>query len=224
MHGHINLVHCLSHGESWMLDNLIAEKKTLSKPENESVLKGTGQFWRVLAMLLNDDCDVINGCNTPLGDANNIDVVFSHLVNRAKSKEQRKNWIKEKIWTLCESKEKCMVLVDMSPVPAHNGVENTMIRCSQKGMAHSDHPKKSPKKNAAKMQQNCVDHLETSWTETHQALSDKKLVDTWKGFGTSSWCANHTSFCGRAIRCTPWINSSPAESQQTLQKEKASCS
>lgn len=83
-HGHINLVHCLSYGESWLLNQDDVSK--LSKAEQQSVSRGTDQFWRVMAIFAGD-CDVHDlpsGKYDPLAEEN-YDMTFAHVIGSEKT-------------------------------------------------------------------------------------------------------------------------------------------
>jgi hypothetical protein len=128
-HGHINLVHCLTYGKSWLLNQ--DDVSTLSMPQQKSVSRGMDQFWRVMAVMAGD-CNVTppdgrsggmykNDDNTrgydPLTEEN-YKAAFSHVVGGDSGDEAR----------LSQSKlrAKGIVLADVCPVPIYSGVGNSV--------------------------------------------------------------------------------------------------
>jgi hypothetical protein len=147
-HGHINLVHCLSYGESWLLnpDNF----SKLSKGEQKSVSIRTNQFWRVLAVMAGD-CDISslpteNGNNNYVYDPllnENYDCSFKHVIGSESSDSARLSCLKHKIRILSKLRERGITLADVCPVPIYSGVGNSIKRTNKKtGKEYTDRARK----------------------------------------------------------------------------------
>jgi hypothetical protein len=154
-HGHINLVHCLSYGESWLLNQDDVSK--LSKAEQQSVSRGTDQFWRVMAIFAGD-CDVRilpSGEYDPLAEEN-YDMTFAHVVGSEKTDKARIDRLRNKVRIMSQIREKGIVLADVCPVPIYSGIGNTVKRINQTtGMTYTDRLRKFTQKEKCSIVQTC---------------------------------------------------------------------
>jgi hypothetical protein len=148
-YGHINLVNCISYGESWLLHN--SDLLQLSDGERRSVGMGTHQFWRVLSTLAGD-CDVDERAANPvdvLAEGREIRDAFGHVVvggKRVVGSSSDCNVIfsrlENKIRILKTLKDRQIVLADVCPFAIYNGVSNTVKRTNQKtGKEYTDRKK-----------------------------------------------------------------------------------
>jgi hypothetical protein len=116
--GHLNLVHSLSYGESWLLGTDVMDK--LPEKVRKSTSHGTRQFWRVLSALAGqlDETDVLErnfdfGCPS----TQDLNEAFAHLEgSTVHDQEQRVN---SKIEIIFRLRRMGILLVDMSPVPIY---------------------------------------------------------------------------------------------------------
>jgi hypothetical protein len=137
-YGHINLVHCVSYGKSWLLDN--SDLSSLSDGQRASVRMGTDQFWHVLSTLAGD-CDFEDGVGAVdvLAEESKIKDAFQHVVSGPKSVVGKKSdddiifsRLQNKIHILKKLKDRQIVVVEICPFAIYNGISNTVKRINQK--------------------------------------------------------------------------------------------
>jgi hypothetical protein len=198
-YGHINLVHCVSYGESWLLDK--SQMSLLTGGERKSVSMGTDQFWRVLSTLAGD-CDVHGGG----GFGRTVDVLaegcmikdaFGHVVGSERDGNQSYKRLQNKIRILKSLKERGIVLADVCPFAIYSGAENSVKRTNQKtGNQYSDRKKSlSTKEHAAIVRlswEGYAQHLVKYYNPTRlvvlgvgveKAVTSEKLEAVMQGMG-----------------------------------------
>jgi hypothetical protein len=158
--GHINLVHCITYGESWLLDK--SEFSQLSFAEQQSVARGTTQFWKVLAVLAGDCTEHKNTDGSvvydPL-DEENFRTTFLHIVGSEKGNTSRLSRVAEKLRILRTLREKGIVLADVCPVPIYSGIGNTVKRENLvTGVMYTDRQKKLSDKEKDVILRTCWEH------------------------------------------------------------------
>lgn len=123
--GHLNLIHSLSYGESWLLSE--EQLKRLPQGEQRAISGGTKQFWRSLSAVggeLDVDgrvgSDYLQGKNVTTEDLN---AAFSHIEGAKKddTEEVREERLAAKITLVHKLRERGILLVDTSPVPIYTG-------------------------------------------------------------------------------------------------------
>ena len=116
--GHLNLVHCLSYGEEWLLSN--EKLDSLDKKLRRSIGAGTYKFWRLFSALSGDLDHDGNLENDPLADKNDthLSKLFLKIEKKNKNCIERVN---EKTRILEKMKERGILMVDVSPVPIYIG-------------------------------------------------------------------------------------------------------
>jgi hypothetical protein len=134
--GHINLVHCLSYSENWLLEDMSQKKKgtkrgggvdqggvgqlTKKKPTN----CGTPQFWRVLS------CLALEQNELTLGDEN-FEGSFAHLGG-----QDHKLRLHHKMQVLQTLNKNNIVLMDLSPVPLYLGASRIFVDNKKTGIPY----------------------------------------------------------------------------------------
>jgi hypothetical protein len=151
-YGHINLVNCVSHGESWLIPP--SDMLSLTTGKRTLVRMGTDQFWRVLSMLAGD-CDVQchKGCDSTidlLAESKKIKDTFGHVVGGSRpvvgNKSDGDNIFSRLQNTICilkAWKERQIVVADVCPFTIYNGVNNMVKRSNQKTGNHYNDRKQS---------------------------------------------------------------------------------
>ena len=136
--GHLNVVHCLSYGESWMLEVKKEEETAAEAPVGSSsshekdemdatVLngckRGTPQFWRVLAALAGivdtdneNHKDPLEGAEQSVGRLRQI---FAAL--EGADTAHRESRVSAKLAVRQALMERGILLADVSPVPIYAG-------------------------------------------------------------------------------------------------------
>lgn len=158
-HGHINLVHCISYGEGWLLDQSKFSK--LSRGEQQSVSCGTNQFWRVLSVLAGDCAEHTTGNDGLIVydtlDNENFKHAFVHVIGSDKCDKSKmcclvagKVRIQMILW------QKKIVLADVCPVPIYSGIGNPAKRMNKvTGKFYTDRQKKFTEKESQLILKTC---------------------------------------------------------------------
>lgn len=131
---HLNLVHCLSYGESWTVEGATIEADILS---NRSLCSGTPAFWRVLSALAGDT-DITTASDgtihDPLAteDKKEFRNAFAHVIGGGqKDQTVREQRLRAKVDVLRRMQERGIVFFDVCPLPIYLGGEK-IIRISKK--------------------------------------------------------------------------------------------
>ena len=138
--GHLNLVHCLSYGESWLLE----KHDDSNKDDNETTFKskGTPPFWRLLATLAGQ-VDIEDGKEDPLDpyieawnngkgvsrtkadvatrmEQDHLRDTYQQLFfNIIGGKVKRKERVKHKVCILKTLQQRGIVFADVCPLPIY---------------------------------------------------------------------------------------------------------
>ena len=115
--GHLNVVHCLSYGESWLLD---VDDEELEKTVRLGAKAVTRQFWKLLAALAGD-LDFKENETDPLL-TQDYKSVFSHLEGCEEA--HRKQRLSSKLSIIERLKKRGILLVDCSATPLYKGGNN----------------------------------------------------------------------------------------------------
>jgi len=141
--GHLNLVHCLSYGESWMLPAKVFEG--LSKTVQLGCKHGTPQFWRTLAALagnldFGENADPLDKAESRT--AEEYTAIFADIEGHDPAK--RESRVQAKLNIRQELSQRGILLADVSPVPIYAG-GGTIKRTNQKtGKIYTDKANKLP--------------------------------------------------------------------------------
>ena len=157
--GHLNLVHCLSYGESWLLNQ---EKfQALSKTARLGTSRGTSQFWRMLAALSGDldCCDDDDDTFDRLDDEFELKHNFVLLESKNISGELR---LRAKLRVMADLKRRGILLVDCSATPFYCG-GGTEKRISKTGNPYTTPRFKFPSGDYKKL-------MKISWNEYSKYL------------------------------------------------------
>jgi hypothetical protein len=115
---HINLVHCLSYGEAWLLGEEQAGK-VLKK--QKAISSGTPEFWKVMSILAGETDD------KDLDTNDDLKTNFTHLQKGSKkgskknASKQQLERINNKVNVLKKMKDRGIVLADISPTAIYVG-------------------------------------------------------------------------------------------------------
>jgi hypothetical protein len=155
--GHLNLVHCLSYGEAWMLPEECLQGLTPSS--RRGVERGTRQFWRVLSAL-GGELDPTDG-RDPLEEdtLEAISAAFAHIEGARKNEgiESRLRRLSAKIAIMEALQNRGILLIDVSPVPIYAG--GSVEKFINKTTGHEYHSKtnKLPQATYKRV-------IQTAWT------------------------------------------------------------
>jgi hypothetical protein len=148
--GHLNLVHCLSYGEPWILDSTeeIVEQKN-------AVCRGTPQFWKLLSTLAGEleNCEFTE--NTSPAE------LFPHLVGGGL--KERKNRLDAKARVFEKLKQRGVMFADVSPISIYTGGGKEMATNKTTGKEYWSYAKALGDKERKAI-------LTTAWNEYAQHL------------------------------------------------------
>jgi hypothetical protein len=130
--GHLNLVHCLSYGEGWLLPE--KEIGYLNSTSKRGIATGTKQFWRALAAL-SGEFDFNNDSTTkkakltekdPLGNEDETLASFNSKFAHFEAQQKRdilsgERRLAAKANIIQALRKRGILLVDVSPVPIYAG-------------------------------------------------------------------------------------------------------
>ena len=128
--GHLNLPHCLSFGEPWMLPK--GDLSQLDPIRKRQVDSGNKQVWRLLSTLAGER-DVTDGSD-PLVNVNTMDdlkSIFSHLESSGRKDEESElkvSRVHAKTRVLTALRDRGIMLADVSPIPLGGIYEKVMMK------------------------------------------------------------------------------------------------
>jgi hypothetical protein len=126
---HVNLVHCLTYGESWAIKE--ESKAASTQDKMKQVGAGTWKFWKVLATLAGM-ADVRDNGDDPLATRDTVKDAFKDVIGGGSgNKTKRESRIRAKFQVLKKLKEKGIVLIDVSPFAIFMNGE-TVLRTNKK--------------------------------------------------------------------------------------------
>lgn len=119
-HGHVNLVHCTSYGENWMLPEEFQNDRSINA--------GTRQFWRLFSVLAGDQ-DILEEGNDPLeqnGTIESFNAIFSHIQPpksqvKAKQVAARLPRLQAKKKVMEAMRQRGILLADVCPSAIYKG-------------------------------------------------------------------------------------------------------
>lgn len=147
-YGHLNIVHCITYGESWLMgEDAFKDSTTTAKIGCTS---GTLQFWRLLAAL-SGHLDVREDGGDPLEGAEKttaaMSKAFSSIEGTSKDSLARRNQrIQAKAVIKQQLMERGIQLADVSPEPLYAGGGNETRTNQTTGNRYTTKTNKLPKK------------------------------------------------------------------------------
>jgi len=117
---HVNLVHCLTYGEGWALDESTIKASTEDKKRQYNA--GTWPFWKVLATIAGMT-DVREDGYDPLATNETIEKAYKSIIGggSSASKKRRKERIINKHQVLEKLREMGILLIDICPYAIYMG-------------------------------------------------------------------------------------------------------
>ena len=112
---HVNLVHCLTYGESWAIEE--KSKAASTQDKMKQVSSGTPAFWKVLATLAGK-ADLRENGDDPLASKSSIEKAFKDtglIGGGSADKDTRESRMQTKVEIQKQLKENGIVLIDTSP-------------------------------------------------------------------------------------------------------------
>lgn len=143
--GHLNVVHCLSYGESWLLEQI---PKNLSKSALRGILMGTRQFWKLLAAL-SGDLDVKDNGYDPLQSEETFKSAFRHI--EGTEPQFREKRLQAKLSIREGLKKRGILLVDCSATPIYAGGGTKKYTNKKTGKEYTSRENKLPEKDVHKV-------------------------------------------------------------------------
>jgi hypothetical protein len=189
---HINLVHCLSYGEPWLLGQ---EQSDAVLKEQKGIGSGTPEFWKVLSTLAGEADEKY--LETPADLRQN----FKHLQRGQKGKKngekERQERINNKLHVLNKVKERGIVFADISPTAIYVGGGTKMVANKKTGIKYFTPRVTFPAKSKKEILRAAWDHYSRHLVEelrpdylmilgiaNYEAIGEAELVRVTKPLGT----------------------------------------
>jgi hypothetical protein len=207
---HINLVHCLSYGEAWLLgedqvDEVVKKQKGIGS--------GTPEFWKVLSTLAGETDE------KDLETQADLRQNFKHLQRGQKAERGRQERITNKINVLNKVKERGIVFADISPTAIYIGGGTKRVPNQKTGISYFTPCVKFPAKSKKAILKTAWDHYSRHIVEelrpeyllilgiaNYEAIGEAELVRVTKPLGTKLLPpVQHPSCSGKSMRDKPQL-------------------
>jgi hypothetical protein len=212
---HINLVHCLSYGEHWLLGEDQADA-VLKK--QKGIGSGTPEFWKVLSTLAGETDE--KDLETPADLRKN----FKHLQRGQKAtkkngESERHKRINNKMNVLNKVKARGIVFADISPTAIYVGGGTKLVRNRTTGIPYFTPNVTFPAKSKKAILRTAWDHYSRHIVEelrpdylmilgvaNYDAIGEAELLRVTKPIGTKLLPrVQHPSCSGKSMKNKPQL-------------------